>query len=86
MPPDLAPNNAIYSEVTKAQGHLNLRPVLSNFKFPTLIINGRFDMNEPVITAWQTYKAIPGAQLVVFEKSGHLPFYEEPRKIRESGR
>jgi proline iminopeptidase len=26
------------------------------------------------------YKAIPGAKFIVFEKSGHLPSYEEPDK------
>jgi proline iminopeptidase len=32
------------------------------------------------VVAWNIYKAIPGAMFVVFEKSGHLPSYEEPDK------
>lgn len=37
-------------------------------------------MNVAPLTAWRMYKAIPGAKFEVFEKSGHLPSYEEPDK------
>jgi proline iminopeptidase len=37
-------------------------------------------MNVAPLTAWRMAHAIPGAQLVFFEKSGHLPAYEEPAK------
>lgn len=53
---------------------------LANFHFPTLIINGRYDMNVAPLTAWRMYKAIPGARIEIFEESGHLPSYEEPAK------
>ena len=46
---------------------------------PTLVVTGRYDMNVAPITAWRIAHAIPGARLVVFERSGHLPSYEEPR-------
>ncbi|MGI4796735.1 MAG: alpha/beta fold hydrolase [Janthinobacterium lividum] len=45
---------------------------------PTLILTGRFDLNVAVVTAWRMAKAIPGAGFHVFERSGHLPAYEEP--------
>jgi proline iminopeptidase len=35
-------------------------------------------MNVAPVFAYQIYRAIPGAQFTVFEKSGHLPFTEEP--------
>jgi proline iminopeptidase len=35
-------------------------------------------MNVAPLTAYRMSQAIPGARFVVFEKSGHLPFYEEP--------
>jgi proline iminopeptidase len=66
--------------VQKATRTLDLTPDLPKFKFPTLVITGRFDMNVTPLTAWNIYKAIPGAKFVVFEKSGHLPSYEEPDK------
>jgi proline iminopeptidase len=53
---------------------------LPKFKFPVLIITGRFDLNVAPLTAWRMSKAIPGAKLVIFSKSGHLPSYEEPDK------
>jgi len=28
--------------------------------------------------AWAIHRAIPGSEFAVFEKSGHLPFCEEP--------
>jgi proline iminopeptidase len=41
-------------------------------------MNGRYDMNVAPLTAWQLMQAIPGAKVVFFEHSGHLPSYEEP--------
>ena len=66
--------------VQKATRTLDLTPELPKFKFPTMVITGRYDMNVTPLTAWNIYKAIPGAKFVVFEKSGHLPSYEEPDK------
>jgi proline iminopeptidase len=37
-------------------------------------------MNVAPINAWRLAHAIPGAKLVFFEKSGHLPAYEKPVK------
>jgi proline iminopeptidase len=37
-------------------------------------------MNVAPLTAWRLAHAIPGAKLVFFEQSGHLPAYEEPDK------
>ena len=66
--------------VHKATEKIDLTPKLADFKFPTLVITGRYDMNVAPLTAWRMAHAIPGAQLVFFEKSGHLPAYEEPDK------
>jgi proline iminopeptidase len=56
----------------------DLNPEIRKFKFPTLVITGRYDINVAPSVAWKMHKAIAGSQFVVFEKSGHLPFYEEP--------
>ncbi len=74
----------VNAAVNKAIATLDLTPDLSKFAFPTLIMHGRFDMNVAVLTAWKTYKAIPGAKIVIFAKSGHLPFYEEPDKFTQT--
>jgi proline iminopeptidase len=77
---DLGSTPQVGAAVQKATRTLDLTPELPKFKFPTMVITGRYDMNVAPLTAWNIYKAIPGAKFVVFEKSGHLPSYEEPDK------
>jgi proline iminopeptidase len=77
---DLESVPQVSAAVQKATRTLDLTPELPKFKFPTMVITGRYDMNVTPLTAWNIYKAIPGAKFVVFEKSGHLPSYEEPDK------
>jgi proline iminopeptidase len=68
--------------VSKATEKLDLSGKLGGFRFPTLVLSGRYDMNVAPITAWKLARAIPGAKVVFFEKSGHLPAYEEPERYR----
>lgn len=77
---DIGSSPATGNAVNKAIADLDLTPALPKFNFPVLVITGRFDMNVAPLTAWRMYKAIPGAKFEVFEKSGHLPSYEEPDK------
>ncbi len=70
-------NNAAQSAIS----NVDLGPELPKFTFPTLVINGRFDVRCAPVTAWRIYKAIPGAQWDVFSKSGHFPFFEEEEKF-----
>ena len=77
---DLGFEPQVGGAVQKATETLDLTAKLAGFKFPTLVITGRYDMNVAPLTAWRMAHAIPGAQLVFFEKSGHLPAYEEPDK------
>jgi len=77
---DLGSVPEVSAAVQKATSTLDLTPELPQFKFPTMVITGRFDMNVTPVTAWKIYKAIPEAKFVVFERSGHLPSYEEPDK------
>jgi proline iminopeptidase len=71
---------AVAEAVSKATENLDLTSKLGGFNFPTLVINGRYDMNVAPLTAWRLKQAIPGAKVVFFEQSGHLPSYEEPEK------
>jgi proline iminopeptidase len=64
----------------KATENLDLTSKLGSFNFPTLVVNGRYDMNVAPLTAWRLKQAIPGAKVVFFEHSGHLPSYEEPER------
>ena len=55
----------------------DLNPELPKFRFPTLVLTGRFDINVAPSVAWKIHKAIPGSEFTVFEKSGHIPYFEE---------
>jgi proline iminopeptidase len=52
---------------------------LKEIKSPALYIAGRFDEASPRATAL-CHKALPGSEMVIFEKSSHMPFFEEPDK------
>lgn len=56
----------------------DLGPELAKFKFPTMVITGRYDINVSPAVAYKIHKGIAGSKFVVFEKSGHMPFFEEP--------
>ena len=56
----------------------DLGPELAKFRFPTLVVTGRYDMNVAPSTAWKIHQRIPGSRFVAFERSGHLPYFEEP--------
>lgn len=70
-------NTEIGDKLLKDMEVLDFTPVLATFRFPTLVITGRFDMNVAPSVAYAMHKAIPGSRFVVFEESGHMPFYEE---------
>ena len=78
--PDLGFSPTIAEAVGTATAHVDYTAALPKFNFPTLVINGRYDMNVAPLTAYRMAKAIPNAKLVLFEQSGHLPSYEEPEK------
>lgn len=77
---DLSFVPAIGEAVQRATKDIDLTPKIKGFRFPTLVISGRYDMNVAPLTAWRIAHSIPGAEIVFFEKSGHLPAYEEPHK------
>jgi proline iminopeptidase len=66
-------NKAVWSDLQR----FDLNPELPSFKFPTLVVTGRYDFNVAPSVAWSIHKAIPGSEFAIFEKSGHLPFCEE---------
>jgi proline iminopeptidase len=52
-------------------------PRLPALRVPTLVIAGRYDRICPPSTATRIAAAVPGARLVVFERSGHRPELEQ---------
>lgn len=68
--------------VSESAEALDLTAAVKAFHFPVLVITGRWDMNVAPVNAWTMAHEIPGASMAFFEKSGHLPAYEEPEKYR----
>jgi proline iminopeptidase len=60
----------------------DLNPEIAKFRMPVLVVTGRYDMNVAPLIAWKIHKAIPGSRLVIFERSSHLPFLEEPERFK----
>jgi pimeloyl-ACP methyl ester carboxylesterase len=64
-----------------------VRDQLDRIHVPTLILAGRHDFKTSVAQEMAIHRGIPGSRLVVFEESGHFPWFEEPlsffRAIKE---
>jgi proline iminopeptidase len=71
-------NKEVNQKVSADLARFDLNPEIRKFRFPTLVITGRYDMNVAPLVAYRIHQAIPGSRFVVFEKSSHLPFTEEP--------
>ena len=55
----------------------DVRDKLSGVNMPTLVLVGRYDIVMGLDEARAIAEGIPNAQLVVFDNSGHYPFFEE---------
>lgn len=62
----------------------NVIPRLPEIEIPTLILVGEHDFVCPPSQAKILHDGIPGSELVVFRKSGHFPYIEEPDKFFSS--
>jgi proline iminopeptidase len=71
-------NKEVNRAVSADLEQFDLTPEIRKFRFPVLVITGRFDMNVAPLVAYKIHQAIPNSQFMVFERSGHMPFYEEP--------
>lgn len=68
-----AVNRAVWSDLQR----FDLNPELGKFRFPVLVVTGRYDFNVAPSVAWAIHRAIAGSEFAVFERSGHLPQVEE---------
>jgi proline iminopeptidase len=59
---------------------------LGEIDVPTLVLVGRHDFFCPPSQAARLQRGIRGAEMVVFEQSGHYPFAEEPEGFRHAVR
>lgn len=68
----------VFQALIRDLPRFDLNPELHKYKFPVLVMTGRYDINVAPLVAYRIHKAIPGSRFMVFERSGHIPFYEEP--------
>jgi proline iminopeptidase len=59
----------------------DVRDQLPRIRVPTLVIVGSDDWITTPQFAHELAAGIPGARLVMFARSGHNPFVEEPRRF-----
>jgi len=82
-------NFDVYNRIAGPDGDLILggdlasvdfRKRLREIRVPTLVLAGRFDRMAFPRFSMQFKTLMPQAEFVMFERSGHLPFVEEPER------
>jgi pimeloyl-ACP methyl ester carboxylesterase len=54
---------------------------LSDVRVPTLVLHGRHDASMPLSQGELIASKIPECRLIILEKSGHFPMWEEPKEL-----
>jgi len=70
----------------QAYGGFDAEAGLSSIKQPVLVLAGRHDRTCSVEAAETIARGVPKSELVIFERSGHLPFVEEQELYLEAVR
>ncbi len=74
----------IYNRQIKAIETFDVCEKLKNVKVPTLIMHGIKDILVPAQNGKILMELIPGAKLILFKNSAHVPYVEERNKFIES--
>lgn len=74
-------NRFQHRQLSKEMNETDLTAGIRTLKVPTLVLTGRYDMNVAPSTAFKIHQTIPGSRFAIFEKSSHMPFYEEGAKF-----
>ena len=67
----------VTAQIWQSLGDYNLLPSLGVVKAPALVIHGTADV-IPVKASETWAGAMPNARLLLFDKSGHMPQFEQP--------
>jgi pimeloyl-ACP methyl ester carboxylesterase len=62
---------------------IDYEPRLGELRLPVLICAGRLDPQTTAAANQRVAAGIPGARIVIFERSGHYPFVEEAKGFAE---
>lgn len=66
---------------TRSQSAIDYAGRLGAITAPAMVCVGRHDIETPVAMNEELARALPSGELVVFERSGHSPFIEEPEQF-----
>jgi len=69
--------DVLRAAATDGYGHIEVEDRLGDVRQPVLVLAGRHDRTCSVQAAEAIARGIPEAELVVFERSGHMTFVEE---------
>jgi len=76
-------NPGLFEHVLALTAPWNVLDGVESLQAPILLAHGRYDYAVP-FTMWDgVVEQIPNATLRLFERSGHQPFFEEPRQFAE---
>ena len=64
-------------------GGIEAEGQLGDVSAPMLVLAGRHDRTCPPEASEATAAGVPGARLHIFERSGHMPFVEQPEEFLE---
>lgn len=56
---------------------------LGRLAIPTTIFWGRHDRAVPIDLGWEMHGRLPGSRFEVFDRSGHLPNFDEPDRFND---
>ena len=73
---------AYFRQLAACRGH-DVSQILYQIKAPTLVIHGDVDPLVPLKNGWHLAEAIPGATLIVYPNTGHIP---EVERVEEFNR
>jgi len=69
--------------VENSRGRL-LDDRVSAIRQPTLVIHGREDQVIPLAVGERLHQLIPNSQMIILEKSGHAPVWDQPGKLKRA--
>jgi pimeloyl-ACP methyl ester carboxylesterase len=70
-----------FGDALRAAIHHDIRERLGSIEAPTLVLWGFDDRIIPVQAALSYHRRIPGSWLEIFERTGHVPQLERPRRF-----
>jgi 3-oxoadipate enol-lactonase len=73
-----------YAGCGEAIAALDLRPLLSSVRAPTLVVSGAEDVAAPPSVGARTARAIQGARLTVIQAAAHFAHYEKPGPVTDA--